>query len=241
MSKEYIPNVNLFGKKIFMISPIGETNSPTREHYDLVKEFIISPVAIKLEYIVLRADEDQRPGTIDDQIIRNLIISNIVVADISDENPNVYYELAVRHATGRPIILLIKADQKIPFDIARIRVIRYDINDLKSVKQAQEMLEKQILSIESGDFFIDSPLRPYLPLHVDMPLSDQDEINEILSLLREFKIDVLQFVGMIDEIQTILFSNMTAILLPIEVDYEKFDKINTLLEEILAELRSKKK
>ena len=60
-----------------------------------------------------------RPGLITAQVIQNLVEWELVIADLSEHNPNVFYELAVRHALKKPIVQLIQAGQKIPFDVIR--------------------------------------------------------------------------------------------------------------------------
>ncbi|MEU8033019.1 hypothetical protein AB0C13_31035, partial [Streptomyces sp. NPDC049099] len=63
-------------------------------------------------------------GDINEQICRHVIESDLVIADVSGGNPNVMYELGLRHITGKPTIHIGEAGQ-LPFDIASIRTIRY--------------------------------------------------------------------------------------------------------------------
>jgi hypothetical protein len=54
----------------------------------------------------------------------------LVVADLSFHNPNVFYELALRHALGKPTVHVIRTQDRIPFDIEQFRTIRIDTTDL---------------------------------------------------------------------------------------------------------------
>lgn len=95
-------------KKIcFVISPIGEEGSETRERSDKVLKYIICDSVEQLGYEVVRADKISEPGIITTQIIEHIIDSDLVIADLTDKNPNVFYELALRHAIRKPLIQMI--------------------------------------------------------------------------------------------------------------------------------------
>ena len=70
-----------------------------------------------------RADESYDNPKIDVDVIKHLIEDELVIADLTDHNANVFYELAVRHSVQKPVILLIEKPQKIPFDITTYRAI----------------------------------------------------------------------------------------------------------------------
>lgn len=127
---------------IFVISPIGADNSPQRIAADQLLKYVITPVAKQLGYQVQRADKLDTPGTISTQIIRYLIEARLVVADMTGHNPNVFYELAVRHAAKKPIVHMIANGEQIPFDVAPQRAIFYEL-DLDGVDAAKTTLERQ--------------------------------------------------------------------------------------------------
>ena len=114
-------------KQLFIISPVGSEGSDTRLFFDKVMRHIIEPVGVEYNYEVVRADQLPRPGTITTQIIECLKEDDLVVADLSDHNPNVFYELAIRHAVDKPVILLAKKGTRIPFDLSSQRVIFYTL------------------------------------------------------------------------------------------------------------------
>ena len=115
-------------KSLFIISPIGQPSSETEIYFDKVRRHIIDPVASDKNYHTIRADEISRPGRITSQIIEHLREDDLVIADLTKRNPNVFYELAVRHAVGKPVILLGEFGDDIPFDVAAQRVIFYDLD-----------------------------------------------------------------------------------------------------------------
>ncbi|WP_199571837.1 hypothetical protein [Streptomyces murinus] len=115
----------------FVIGPIGDQyaahGSPEREAYEHhlgIFEQVIAPACEKYEIAVVRADGIAHAGDINEQVCRHVIESDLVIADVSGGNPNVMYELGLRHITGRATIHIGEAGQ-LPFDIASIRTIRY--------------------------------------------------------------------------------------------------------------------
>ena len=105
----------------FYICPIGPPESATRKRSDQIFQHIVSETLAPLGYQISRADQLDQSGVITSQIIDGLLNSDLVVADLTDHNPNVYYELAVRHAVGKPFVQLIAEGQKLPFDIQGLR------------------------------------------------------------------------------------------------------------------------
>lgn len=144
-------------KECFVISPIGSEESETRERADKLLEFIIQEALADYEFEVKRADEMSEPGSITSQVIENVVDSELVIADLTDHNPNVFYELAIRHATGKPYIQLIDSTQSIPFDIADLRTINYSF-DVRAAANAVDKIKDQIDMIEGENPEFDSPI-----------------------------------------------------------------------------------
>jgi len=138
-------------KICFVICPIGEEGSSIRNHSDLTLNYIIEPVVKNFGYKALRADHINEPGKITNQIIDQIVESSLVIADLTEYNPNVFYELAIRHIVKKPYIQMMRSDQKVPFDIYDVRTIPFDINIEQGTK-AKQMLEDQIDAIEKGNF-----------------------------------------------------------------------------------------
>ena len=93
----------------FVIAPIGPKDSDIRKHSDKVLKHIFKK-ALADKYDVKRGDEIDEPGMITSQVLREVQESHLVVADLTGHNPNVLYELAVRHAIrtalGREVDML---------------------------------------------------------------------------------------------------------------------------------------
>jgi len=121
-----------FDRLCFFIGPIGDASSEYRQHSDLMLETLVRPALDGFGIEVKRADEIQDPGIITKQIFEYLLKARLVVADLSYHNPNVFYELAIRHARNLPVVQMIRKADRIPFDVNQTRTIVVDTSDLYS-------------------------------------------------------------------------------------------------------------
>lgn len=121
-------------KTCFYVTPIGEEGTEQRRHADLLLGQIVEPAIEELgmDLTVVRADRMTQPGMISQQILQHVLGSRLVVADLSFHNPNVFYELAIRHATRLPTVLISRTADRVPFDVADLRVVRLDMSDIYS-------------------------------------------------------------------------------------------------------------
>lgn len=169
------------GKSCFVIAPIGDAESEIRRRSDQVFKYIITPCAEKYGYHPQRADHISEPGIITSQVIQHIVEDNLVIADLSERNPNVFYELALRHAIRRPVIQLIKKGEVIPFDIAATRIIHFDVSNLDSVEAAKSAISEQIESVERGLTLIETPITAAVDL-MALRRSDNPEQRSIAEL-----------------------------------------------------------
>src|SRR5579859_4386965 len=101
----------------FYITPIGNPESDERLHADLFMGSLVEPALQEMGLKLVRADQIGEAGLITAQVIEYIVRSPLVVADLSYHNPNVFYELALRHAVRRPIVQIIRAADRVPFDL----------------------------------------------------------------------------------------------------------------------------
>ena len=73
----------------------------------------------------VRADDILAPGPIINDILRSIQESDYIIADLTEQNPNVYYELGLAHASGKPVILITQNIDSLPFDLRHQRIIEY--------------------------------------------------------------------------------------------------------------------
>ena len=89
-------------------------------------ECVIKPIIRRFKYHPLRIDEIQDAGRISNQIIEEIARSEIVLADLTGERPNCYYEAGFAHAHGKVMILTIKKGSTRHFDIDGYRFIEWE-------------------------------------------------------------------------------------------------------------------
>lgn len=174
-------------KTCFVIGPIGDEESPERKHSNKVLRTLIKPVVDEYGYRIVTSNEIPKPGSITPEIINHLIDDDLVIADLTTHNPNVFYELGIRHAAHKPFIHMIMEEQPIPFDIADMRTI-FITFDAEIIKVRRRELKEQIEHLEENpeDFF--TPISDTL-LH--KRLSEGDELMKsnarIISMLEDIR------------------------------------------------------
>jgi tetratricopeptide (TPR) repeat protein len=115
----------------FVLMPFGKkTDSAGRfvDFDEVYKQLIVAAVQAA-DMDPIRADEEQVGGWIHKPMFERLMLCDYAVADITGANPNVYYELGIRHAVRpRSTIILFASGTPLPFDVAPLRAMAYQIN-----------------------------------------------------------------------------------------------------------------
>ena len=169
-------------KNCFVIAPIGESGSDTRKRSDQVLKHVIKPAVASCGYEAVRADEIDKPGMITSQVIQHIHTAPLVVADLTEYNPNVFYELAIRHALRKPFIHLIEEGERIPFDVANTRTIYVNHRDLDSVDSAKNGIINQIKALEKDASNIETPFSVSLDLQA-LRQSEKPEERSLADLV----------------------------------------------------------
>jgi len=147
-------------KICFVISPIGTENSLIRERSDQIFEYVIRSATVECGYRAIGGDQIPQPGYITSQVIEHLLNDDLVIADLTGKNPNVFYELALRHSFKKPVIQ-IKDDtdeDPIPFDLLGLRTISVDFRFMKKMQKCKEEIVKQIKTLEDDPSSVESPI-----------------------------------------------------------------------------------
>jgi nucleoside 2-deoxyribosyltransferase len=125
-------------KRVFVVSPIGSPGTDVYKRAAYALKFIFKRALPAPEWEVHRADEGKLSDSIGQHVIRSIMEADLIIADLTGHNPNVFYELAVAHASRKPVVHLISKGERLPFDVFDQRTIHYDISDLESVEEAVE-------------------------------------------------------------------------------------------------------
>lgn len=147
-------------KKCFVVGPIGADDSEDRIHADWLLEMIIQPVFEEhfKEFDVTRADKISDPGRIDAQVISSLLDSELVIADLTTLDPNAFYEIGIRHTVQKPIIHMHLEGERIPFDIASFRSLKFDRKRPKDLMAAREALRAAVAAAIDEGHEVDNPV-----------------------------------------------------------------------------------
>lgn len=92
----------------------------------------------------VRVDEQVFTGPIVDKINDNILKANVIVAEITEYNPNVFYELGLAHGYNKKVIMLTLDISSIPFDLRHLRIVKYETGNIGEFK---EQFKKEIISI----------------------------------------------------------------------------------------------
>lgn len=138
----------------FVISPIGAEGTDTRKLADDFLELLVEPALAKYGFEVVRGDRIANSSAITTDIVRLVQESDLCIIDLTSNNPNVFYECGRRHETGRPFIQMIRKgdDKAMPFDVAGIRTVIYDIASPRGVLESQKRLQDFIDSLVASGF-----------------------------------------------------------------------------------------
>ncbi len=142
--------------KAFIIGPIGDKDSEDMSAARLayeegiqIFEEVISPACTAFGLEAVRADMIARSGEIPEQIFRQLRDVPVVIADLTGANPNVMYELGLRHTTGR-VTIQIGERGRLPFDVAAIRTIMFKRTDAGLVQARKDLSKALAANLDTG-------------------------------------------------------------------------------------------
>ena len=151
-------------KQIFIISPIGKKDSDRYKKFNAVLNTMIKPAIdeIDKEFKIVRADQISQPGSFIKDILEQIQSSYIVIANLTDLNANVFYELGVRHSLSNRTIMITEDLSSLPSDLKEYRVIEYSA-ELTAIETFKNDLKKSLQEILDNPDKSDNPVQDRLP------------------------------------------------------------------------------
>jgi DNA-binding NtrC family response regulator len=137
------------GGKVFVAMPFGPKFDPIFEDHICR---VVATHGMRSE----RADSFRTPGAVIDDILAGIAGADAVIADCSTANANVFYEVGIAHAIGKPTILITSDLNAVPFDLKHLRIIVYEFTP-RGMKQFEEELGHALASINSGLTSLSAP------------------------------------------------------------------------------------
>lgn len=179
-------------KECFIITPIG---SPESEIYKKTEGLInsaLKPVLLEHGYFPLPAHHIDSSGSINKQIIEKIVNCELVIANLTGINPNVMYELAIRHSFGKRIITVAEFNTVLPFDINDQRTIFYHdtMHGLESFKSDLHKSISKVLIENDNSQNVSNPIYDAINQVAEiknLPSGERDAMEIILSKLERLE------------------------------------------------------
>jgi len=139
----------------FVIMPFSEERTEVYKHG-------IAPACQRAGFAAVRVDELKGHFNINRKIIEHIFSSDAVIAEISDHNPNVFYEMGVAHAIGNKTIMIAQNAKALPFDISNYRCLIYK-QSVDGLKQLQEEIVESLHELEKWSRQPSNPVQDFKP------------------------------------------------------------------------------
>lgn len=168
-SKKSVEKLSVL-KKCFFITPIGDSKSNEFEKLEGLIENVLNPVLEEKGYEMIVAHKIQTLGSINDQIFKSIIDSDLIISNLTGLNANVMYETAVAHSFGKPTIMISESGTVLPFDLKTDRTIFFN-DSIKGTGLLKREILNKINQLEK-DTTTDNPI---------VRVIQSSKLNELLS------------------------------------------------------------
>lgn len=151
---------------------------PFDNELDAVYSEFIRSVLQEVGYKVVRADDLVSQQNILRDVIDGISSSDLIVADLTGSNPNVYYEVGIAHALRKQVVLMAQDLDEVPFDLRSYRIVRYGVH-FSDMARAREELSRLVSQAIAGEVSFGSPVTDFQPEPPsEVPLSRQADRRE---------------------------------------------------------------
>jgi hypothetical protein len=207
----------------FVIGPIGDRQAPfgsdERQRYEeaiQIWDYVIEPACQALGITPVRADRISQPGEITEQAFVHLRDDDLVIADVTGGNPNVMYELGLRHTTNK-LTIQIGERERLPFDITVIRTIQFIRTETGLIEARDALIEAIRAAIGHGGRPV-TATRVWLDLHdhpptiseIEVPAEHEEEGPGFLDMLAETE-EAMPLLVQVSEELTAIFEGLPAL------------------------------
>jgi tetratricopeptide (TPR) repeat protein len=173
---------------VFVAMPFGTKKDPKSGltiDFDSIYERGIKPAVDPERFECIRADEERGGGIIHQAMFERLLLAEIAIVDVTIENPNVFYELGVRHAARPSATIIVRGgDGPLPFDIGLIRTVPYPLDNGRlsdaGAASLKAALVEKLADARRAEVSQDSPLFQLIPKFpgIDLPPAATESFRE---------------------------------------------------------------
>ena len=193
--KEDVPLAEEKSKKCFVIMPIADMPGYESNHFARVYKHLIKPALAARGFEVERADDTQESDYIVIGIVQKIIESDIVLCDLSGRNPNVLYELGIRHAFDKPVVLIKDKITDTIFDIQGLRYFEYDSSlridsvehDISKIANAVDETFSQSGNSVNSIVALAQVQAPKIPAKTEISTETQVILNAVSALAKKME------------------------------------------------------
>lgn len=121
------------GRRCFVIMPFAS-------EFAGVWDEVLRPTIVSIGDVCVRGDDFFTPGVIMQDVFREVENADYLIADLTNKNANVFYELGYAHALKKPVVLITQQILDIPFDLRHHRVIGYENTIAGAMKLKGDLL-----------------------------------------------------------------------------------------------------
>ena len=146
---------------------------PFDDKFNSVFSGFLEKVLQGRKFEVIRADNIESQRSIMRDVIEGIVGCDLIVADLTGSNPNVYYELGIAHALEKPVIHLTQDLEEVPFDLQSYRLIEYSTH-FAEIEKAREQLDSYASRFLEGNLKVGNPVTDFLP---DQPVASPSTEN----------------------------------------------------------------
>jgi hypothetical protein len=168
-------------KLCFVIMPFA------KNRFEVYKR-AIAPACKDAKFKAVRVDELKGVYNINRKIIEHLFKSEVVIAELTDMNPNVFYEMGVAHTIDNKTIMITQSAEKLPFDISSYRCIVYDESD-DGFKKLQEELA---FALQTINVWSKEPCNPVQDFKPEAPFIPVGHFQNLQKALQEKENELLK-------------------------------------------------
>ena len=134
---------------------------PFAQEFDPVYEYFIRRVLEDAGFDVARADEIKGQNNIIRNVVEGIAHNDLIVADLTGANANVFYELGIAHTRDKPVILIAQSVEHVPFDLKSYRVLEYAA-EFPAIEEAKKSLSQLVRDFLEGTATFDNPITDFL-------------------------------------------------------------------------------